>query len=492
MYNVLNLESIIRTFKLFSALLAGLFTLLNVATSALYAQNSGQSPNTIIELRESLLILPGGYNHAFSKHQQTLIQKSAETYVRNNTRNILELLPLSQFKKDLKSKPSYEDRLDLAKGFITLGIDLFQKMDSAGSVRNLERGLEQFRELGHAFIAPDEVSNALLYLALTRQDESTDVGRILSLFKEMILTDTSIQLKKGLYPDNAVSFYNSARKELENDIRRGSPETMLVQKASLFSRSTYTASYTLLLNKSGSFKMILDVYEQGEARFKKRFSVDLSDVQDRTLSEAASRLMSRFITCLEEPSKRVSIPKKSTGKSPWSLQLSFAYTSYLTFPGPEDLEPFGNAGGLIGLSYAFTEEFALQGAFEILNSIRDRNGVISDNFQTLRIFAGNDIGIRFGVVKISIATFIEGAFLPEVKVCIPVDIRSRSGDCKNTVSKENFGAFLGVNLRPRISAKASESISVIAGANASFYLLPFTNSPINFPVSGELGLTYRF
>lgn len=203
--------------------------------------------------------------------------------------------------------------------------------------------------------------------------------------------------------------------------------------------------------------------------------------------------MSQFVTCLEEPSERVdNIPKKSTGKSPWSLELSFSYVSFLNFPGPEDLEPFGNAGGNIGLGYNFTREFALQFSVEVLTSLRDRNGVISENFQTVRTFLGSDIGISVGAFKFSVGTFLEGAFIPAVSVCNPIDIRERSGRCSDTVPADQFGPFLGANLRPKITLRATESISIIASANSSFYVLPFTNSPINFPVSGEFGLKYRF
>ena len=440
----------------------------------------------------TILVIPAGFQKSYEDKFEHVVLKSAETYIRDNSRGILELHSFESFKNKLREKEIYAERIELARGFIALGIDLFQKMDIDGSTKNLAKGLRHFRELGHGFIAPTEVSTALLYLALTRLDESIDVGRVLNIFKEMVLTDPKVLLKEGLYPPNAVAYYKSAKNEINKSTLNGSPDSTLVSRAGELSNATFVANFSILQPETRSPRLLLDIYDTEQSRFVRRFEVELPNLQSEHLQDGANRLMSQFVTCLEEPSELKEMPKKSTGKSPWSLELSFTYVSFLTFPGPDDLEPFGNAGGIIGLGYNFTREFALQFAVEVLTSLRDRNGVISEKFQTIRTFLGSDIGISFGDFKLSVGTFVEGAFIPAVSVCNPTDIRQRSGDCSDTVPADQFGPFLGANLRPKISFRATESISIIASGNSSFYILPFTNSPINFPVSGEFGLKYRF
>ncbi len=443
------------------------------------------------EKEDSILILPASFKSGYVDEFQHVILDSAQDYVQSNSRDILKLNSFENFQNNLQDKDTYSERIELARGFITLGIDLFQKMDISGASKNLTKGLRHFEELGHGFIAPTEVSTALLYLALARLDDTIDVGQILNIFKEMILIDSKVDLKEGLYPANAVSYFRSAKTDLKKSLVNGAPETIIVGRANELGNSTYIAHFSVIETNTTSHSILLDIFDTQQSRFERRFEIELPSLTRDSLTEAASRLMSQFVSCLEEPSEIPQIPKKSEGKSPWTVDLSFTYVTFLTFPGPADLEPFGHAGAIAGLGYNFTEEFALQVAVEILTSIRDRNGVITKNFQTVRTFAGSDIGFSLGDFKFSIGTFIEAAFFPAVSVCNPVDIRQRSGVCLDVVPEDQFGAFLGANLRPRVSYNITDSVALIAGANSSFYVLP-TNAPINFPVSGEFGLKYRF
>lgn len=442
-----------------------------------------------------ILVLPNGIQPINTPDLSDAVGKGAESYLRHQDRNIVDFLSFRTFQNQLLEYSIYKERLNLAKGFVELGIDLFQKMDVKGSTENLEKGLAQFRELGYAFIAPKEVSNALIYLALSTLDDHGDIGTTLEIFKEMILIDPEIDLKEGLYPENAISYFRSARLELEKKTRIDPQSRPIVSIAFELSDADYIATYSIISGtqvSNSKHLIVLDVFDRANDRFFDRVKLPLIDLEKTTIEDAANQLMSQFITCLEEPTELPERIKKSKGKSPWSLELGFAYLSFFKFPGPTDLGPFGNAGGAIGLSYNLTEEFALQISAHVTSSFRDRNGALLDTFQTMRAFVGGDIGMNLGDFRLSVGTFLEGTFLPNVQICNTVDYRARSGQCNNRVKNENFGSFIGVNLRPRAHYRVNDSLSVFIGASSSFYLFPITKNTVNFPNTGEMGLKYRF
>ena len=138
------------------------------------------------------------------------------------------------------------------------------------------------------------------------------------------------------------------------------------------------------------------------------------------------------------------------------------------------------------------QQFAMRASVEVLTSIRDKNAALNESFQTLRGFAGGELGVGFGPVRLAIGVNLEAVFLPEVRICIPADYRSRFESCPEFIPGDRFGPFGGLNIRPRVSFGTNRSIELFAGASSSFYVLPLSKGTVNFPTAAEAGLQYRF
>jgi len=386
----------------------------------------------------------------------------------------------------LQRRPSYQDSLRLAASWSEMGITKYRELDPAGAIQSLEQAVNIYRAAGFDLVEPAQFAQILLYLSLSYLELERDLARPLELMQEMIRLDPSIALQDGYYSQSIVQFYVGALLTFERSVRDATPGRERADRILGYSNADAVLFLDTLPTADG-FQVIAHYAEGSRMTFSKEV-VEVNGMDD--FGEAASRLVSRFLSCRLEPEPAPPPIAESKGQSPWSVQLSFAYASFLEFPDPK-VELFGHYGAALGASYSMTREFAVLAGVQVLTSMRDYSGFLADDFTTIRGFGGVELGYSFGPIRPEIAVLIETSTIGDISVCEDVNSIVRGCDSRQITTYE-FELLLGANIRPRVSVQLLPSLNALVGGSGSFYVYPLSQRRLNFPLTIETGLQYRF
>ena len=189
------------------------------------------------------------------------------------------------------------------------------------------------------------------------------------------------------------------------------------------------------------------------------------------------------------------------------MGVHFSYATYLQFPQLElgsdreqpatSLRPFGNLGLNLSVLWALRQEFSLLGRFQLLVSQRDYSGFLpqAQEISTLRGFVGGEFGFNLGRWRLALQlaadlTHIGDFRLSDDPECNEVPEREF---CGGPAVYDDYDLLVGVNTTPLVAVRVFRSLEVVARGSVSYFFFSSSEADeINFPLSGELGLRYRF
>lgn len=391
----------------------------------------------------------------------------------------------------------YDGTLQLAREWGEMGIEAYKQLQTREAADYLERSLSNFRDISHDFVDPEEVSEIQMYLALSYLEDGTDVVRPLEVFQQMIRLDPSRVMETGYYPDFIVRYYENARETLFTGLRDDGPPTDESERiAELVDADFVFHGYAVPRSQQG-VELVAYLYDVDDEELLDAERLALDEQQESEYHEGFGRLASRLSVCLleidDEPPPGVIAA--SAGTSPLSLELGTTYGSFLQFPGPIE-EPFGNYGLALGASWSITREFQLIGRLQVTNSMRDYSGVLRENFTTIRAMLGGELGRGFGPVYLGVGTGLEMARIGTVhaitdRSCIPAP-DELCPDGQGTEVFDDHDLHWGMRLQGRAGWMLSESFQLFSSVGIGYYFSPIEDRLMNFPISTEFGIRYRF
>lgn len=459
------------------------------------AQPDAATPDqrVVVSVSPFVYARPGGLGATSFEAGRDAVIRGMERYVAT-ARDPVEFAPASRVVATLKSDPTYSGKVELGRGFAEIGFTRYRELEPGPAADNLRRAYEEFQKAGHDFVAPSEVSEVLLYQALASLEEQSDPGDSLNVMKEMLLLDPSRVVDAGSFPDEVVTFYESALLDLERDIRDRGPDRRLASTLATAAEADYVLVANVLPGGGSSVELVVWLYEAGEQQFRTSATLEIENPTVDRLRSAGDYLASQLVACLIPSVQRADTPEipSASGNSRFTLNLNFAYASFYAFPdvNNQPVEPFDNLGAAIGGGYFVTREFALLAMFQFLGSTSEYSGLVQPGFTTLRFFAGGELGLPLGRFRLSLGTLLEGAALSTITTCPGGGVEARR-ECSPSVTLSPRFLF-GINARPRLSFQLLEAMQVYLAGSTSFYFVPLAGNEFNFLSAGELGLQYRF
>lgn len=392
----------------------------------------------------------------------------------------------------------YDGNLELAREWGQMGIEAYKRVQTQSATDYLERSLQYFETISHDLVAPEEVSEILMYLALSYLEDGTNVVRPLDVLQEMIRRDPSRRLERGYYPDFIVQYYENARETLWRQLLEEGPPRGESERIAGISGADFIFHGYAVPNEEESVELIAYLYDVQQQELLDPERLTLEDVDVVNLQEGFGRLASRLSACLIEATPDSGGPGElvaSRGTSRLSIQLGMSYGSFLQMPDPLE-DPFGNYGVGLGLGWSLTREFQLIGTLNITNSMRDYAGVLRDDFTTIRAMVGGELGSSWGPLSFGLGAGVEANRIGPVQVftdksCIP-DPDRLCPDGAGTARYSEHGLHWGVKLRPRIALSMSDSFELSSAIGVGYYFSPLDSRLFNFPVTTEMGIEYRF
>lgn len=392
--------------------------------------------------------------------------------------------------------PMYDDNLEVAREWGQMGIEAYKQVQTQAATEYLERSLQYFEAVSHDIVAPEEVSEILMYLALAYLEDGTNVVRPLDVLQEMIRRDPGRKLQRGYYPDFIIQYYENARDTLWQQLReQGPPREESERIAGLIDADYVFHAYAIPVSGEG-VELVAYLYDRAEQELLPAERLTVQEVDEELIREGFGRLASRLSACLvEAPPGEIGDGGEVGGPSDFSVALAMTYGSFLQVPSPLE-QPFGNYGVSVGAGWAVTGEFQLMASAQIANSIRDYAGVLSDEFTTIRAVVGGQLGTDFGPFHLGVGVGLELSRFGPVEVftdkeCIPDPDRLCPGESGRAIM-DDHGLHWGVQLRPRVAWALSDTFQLSSVIAMGYYFSPLQGQLLNFPLTTEVGVEYRF
>jgi hypothetical protein len=403
----------------------------------------------------------------------------------------LYVVTQSDLERAVKTSRGFDDKLEIAELSTEYGIEKYKKLDVQNAERHLQNALETYEKINYELANPKRVAEVALYLALSYIEQDVKTLRLFNMLQKMTILDPARLIREGYYPDEVVQVYRDARESLIRLLREEGPEKRDAELLASFADTDFAVYGFAWPIEDERYEVTLFLYSRAKQRFLQPESLQVASLDERTLYEAGSRLMSRYLPCFKKPGEERITPMVDTrGQSPFSLEFGAAYTSFMQYPAQlDDTKPWGNLGMAINARLMLTQDFSVVTGVHFLNAMSDYTGLLASDIITFRGFFGGDLGVDLGGFNLGVQISGEVSRVGDFeayadKACVP-----RS--C-NKITINSPDLFVGINARPRIIWSAYRQFSLIASASGSYYVVPLTGREFNFPLTGQLSLSYRF
>ena len=404
----------------------------------------------------------------------------------------------------LRAVVLHQDTLGLADSLRGDGIEQFGEYELDSAIYSLRSALERYAAAQASQTDPEAVALAHMYLAraLLEQANSDEENRdYLSMlarenFEEMIRLDSNLNFRAGLYPEHVVALFRQAYLALlENNGMRLGLHTSVAETHVNRHMLDYLV-YPYIIRTGGGIQLVVQVFDVETGSFDVFWEVIELTSETRTSIERVNRLISRFVACV--PVRRNPPPPVVGGDAQHLfLQAGWSAAAYGSKPTAEQ---FLNQGIVLSLDYHFTDNFAVLARATMLFGSRDPAGNLLDGFNSIRSALGVAFSFRFGLLRLSLATGIElnrvsGFEATDEFWCKVSDGELGtfgSSDCiDEELSTQPPGLLVGPFIMPGFSFEIFSPFSLFLNGTFAFYLSD-SDTEIDFPLGGEVGIEYRF
>ncbi|QDG51031.1 hypothetical protein FIV42_09890 [Persicimonas caeni] len=418
--------------------------------------------------------------------------RGATTFVSNHPEE-LYLVSQSDLERAVKTSRGFDDKLKIAELQTELGIDKYKKLEVDASREHLQEALEVYRLLNYQYANPERVAEVAMYVALSFIEQDAKTLQLFDMLQTMTLLDPSRSIREGYYPDEVVRVYRDARQSLIRVTREQGPDRTDAERLATFADTDFAVYGYAWPTGEGTHEVALYLYSRAEDRFLQPESLEVDNLDPATLRAAGNRLMSRYLPCFERPAEpRVSTVVDTDGDSPFSLEFGAAYTSFMQYPGQlAETKPWGNLGLSVNARLLLTRDFSVVAGAHFLNSMSDYAGLLASDFITFRGFLGGDMGIDLGDFNLGVQISAEATSLTDFDAYADKVCAAGRQSCGQT-TLDAPGLLVGINARPRIIWHAHRQFSLLASVSGSYYVFPLSGREFNFPLTTQMGVSYRF
>jgi tetratricopeptide (TPR) repeat protein len=373
------------------------------------------------------------------------------------------------------------------------GIKSLSRFDLKDAERHLLRAASLYEEVQAQLLLPVELARVYEYLGLVYVEQGQRQEDAISAFIQMLRLDGRTVLGHPYYPAGTAALSREARRRLLISRGGGADDTdreEIVRTARLVDANIVIWGYTV---QEGDKKTLhLQMYRQdGEGTGFPAPEVIELDADVQVSQERADRLASRFAACVEPlPTPLPPPPDRERGR--FYLEPAFAYTLYLE---PIDTL-FNNFGFTLTGSYMLLENFGLVGRVSLLDGGNDSAESLIQSPLSARMFFGAGFAIRPTSWLRLFANFAaEGSFISQIQTTdsffCKVD-RGSSQCLESEISTQPSTWYLGLNAHMGARFRLYKDLFAVGSGGFSFYAWPLEGRAVNYPVSGNLGLGYRF
>lgn len=238
----------------------------------------------------------------------------------------------------------------------------------------------------------------------------------------------------------------------------------------------------------GRARLTVAVYRPEKRTIEAETSMELAEIDEKL-----APFLRRWLECLPIESARAAPDGSGRIRNIW-MDTSFSYAQYQRHASiREAFHSLGFAAGVSQTVYPGLEWF---GRVNLYTSLSDPYRDLLYSFNSVRALAGLGFAIKRGPVRLfarpGLDVHLLGSFLATR------DEWCKAGGeghplCKGPITDLEQDVLFGVNLALGTQIHSGRRFFFVLQVSASAYFLPLSGTDkLNYPVSGELGMGYRF
>lgn len=384
------------------------------------------------------------------------------------------------------------------------GVEEFALYEIGSAIDTLREAVESYEELGAWYTQSADVAMAYEYLARayleraaiaeTPDGQTGALAQARRAFKALIRLRPNADIRPGLFPPPVVSLFREAYVELlfEEGRALAMPSDRAQDLIDLQDLDYLVFPY--FLRDDDGVRLVVQVLDASSTEVFREV-VPLPDDPNTSL-DRVSWAISSFIACL--PLRREA-PVGPVAVDAGHLFLKAGWAFMFYGEKPTD-EAFLNQGVSLQLDYQVTENFGAFARTSILFGDRDPAGDLIDGFDSVRTSLGIVLSIRFRWLRFWLGTGLEynrvgsyratEEFWCKVSGGAPANF-DEERDCRPAeVDSVPSSNLFGPYLMPGVSIELITPFSLYVNGNFGFYISD--SADVDFPLSGEGGIEYRF
>ena len=385
------------------------------------------------------------------------------------------------------------------------GIEEFGLFEIDSAIDSLETAIRRYEEAGASITRPRDLATAYEYLAralIERANIATDGERRSNAlasarhaFKALILLNPNAEIREGLFPQEVVTLFREVYIGLLFDDGISLGLTSDSARSLIAQIDLDYVFHPYFIRDASGVRLVLQIFDRSASEVFRAVVPLTADTA--TSVERVNRIASKFVACI--PLRRETIP----GPAPVDaghlfLQAGWGFTYYGVRPTDKQ---FINQGISVSLDYLLTENFGFFGRGSVLFGERDSDGDLLAGFTSVRATLGLMLSMRFNWLRIWFGTGVEfnrvGSFQATEDFWCKVsngnlNTYEAGRDCRSAeVIRVDPRNLFGAYLMPGLSFDVISPFSLYLNGNFGFYLSDNAND-VDFPLSGEGGIEYRF
>jgi tetratricopeptide (TPR) repeat protein len=373
------------------------------------------------------------------------------------------------------------------------GVKALGRFDLKDAERSLLEAVRLYEEVQAPLLLPAELARVYEYLGLVYVEQGQREEEAIRAFVQMLRLDGRRVLVHPYYHEATEALYREARARLLEGRGGGADDAdraELAQVSQLLGAHIVLWGFVEQRGEALILHLQLHRREGDATSFPAPESIPLTRQPDVD-RERADRLASRFAACVE-PLPVAPPPPPDRERGRFYLDSTFAYLLYL-----EPFETlFHNFGFTLTGSYMVLENFSLLARLSLLDGGNDGAESLIKSPLSARMFLGAGFALRPVRWLRLMANFaVEGNFVSELQTTdeffCKVD-RAANGCSPSDIQVEPPTWYLGVNTQLGLGIQLYRDLFLVASGGFSFYAWPLEGGAVNYPLSGDLGLGYRF
>ena len=385
------------------------------------------------------------------------------------------------------------------------GIEQFGLYEIDSAIDSLETAIRRYREAGASLTRPRDLAMAYEYLARAQLERaniasdgerrSTALASARHAFKELIRLNPNADIREGLFPAEVVALFREVYIELLFDDENSLGLSSTVARNVITQNDLAYIFYPYFIRDESGVRLVMQVFDHSASEVFRAVVPLTSDTP--TSLERVNRIASRFVACI--PLRREVVPPPAAVDARHLfLQAGWGFTFYGVRPTDKQ---FLNQGISLSLDYLLTENFGFFGRSSVLFGGRDPDGDLLSGFTSVRNTLGLMLSIRFDWLRIWFGTGVEYNRVSSFQATGDFWCKVSGGnlttyetgrDCRSTeVIRVDPRNLFGAYLMPGVSFDVASPFSLYVNGNFGFYLSDDTDD-VDFPLSGEGGVEYRF